>query len=101
MVRMRMGIEDPFDRQTVLRHVVKDQIRLLGRGRTGFLIEIQHRVDDRATLGQRIGNDILDTSGTTFVKALDVRFCSRGCSHRRLHFINIHLNILYIVDSDK
>ena len=50
MVGVRMGVEDPFDRQALLRDMGEDRIGAAGRDRAGLLVEVEHRIDDRAGL---------------------------------------------------
>src|SRR5258708_36867302 len=63
VVSVRMGVEDPCDRQVILGDVGKDCIRIDGPGRPRFFVEVEHGIDDGAGPGGRIADDVLEAPG--------------------------------------
>src|SRR5690606_23041563 len=74
MVGMWMGIEDPFHGQAIGRYIIQDLVGAICGGRAGFLVEIQHGVDDRTAAGCRVGDHILRGAGSRVVERADQRF---------------------------
>src|SRR5258705_7249842 len=72
VVGVRMGVEDPYDRQVIFGDKGKDRIRIDGPGRPRFFVEVEHRIDDGAGPGSRIADDVLDAPGARVEEAFDV-----------------------------
>jgi CubicO group peptidase (beta-lactamase class C family) len=68
VVGVRMGIENPIDDVFFAFDMFEQRVSRVGRCRAGFGLEIVHRVDDRAVLRLRIGDDVLDAASAPLEK---------------------------------
>src|SRR5690606_28988957 len=82
VVRMWVGVEDPLE----LKALVGDEgQQFIGADRTRrprLFVVIEHRVDDRAALGARVGDHVLDREGARIVEAGNFGLGGHGLTSR-------------------
>ena len=74
---MGMGIENPFDREVPLAHEGEQGVgRRRGR-RSRLFVIVEHRINKRATSGDRIRDDILHAATAGVEKAVNLGFADK------------------------
>jgi hypothetical protein len=82
VIRMGMGIENPFDREVPLAHEGKQGVgRRRGR-RSRLFVIVEHRINKRATSCARIRDHILHAETARVEKGVDLGFAGKMAGDR-------------------
>jgi hypothetical protein len=60
MVGMRMGVENPLQGEALTLDMLQQCVSRMGRGGAGLGIEVQNGINNGASTGFRVRNNILD-----------------------------------------
>jgi hypothetical protein len=71
VISMRMGVEDPLDRQSGFSDVVENGVGTARRRRSRFLIEVEDGIDDGAAPREPARHNVLNAEGQRFVEGFD------------------------------